>query len=342
MANSATEQRARLGGKRKKGSSLKAKHSLPLPSCDESSPDGFMGIRLKQRAATPEGEQLGESRTEVVSSESASDVRLRDENKKSCDDREISIRDVIRMRCCLNWYHIECIFMQEKAMRANGGILRCPVCRDETTYQRQIRQLRRDLKTLPSTGTKILVKQRVQKSSCNMRSSLGDQTEITHAKTANLMVAEEVIIPSENNTESRFSPNSSSMVDAEQNNCSTLAVGDSSSDANKSNLKRKTMKDNEGGNILDIGDCASQNVTSSGSPISPEARQKKSKVHQSSLDDDNRNRSLPSILASTSEPDNVEIKNDLVEDAVSQATNEIDTSASIVAQLALVETQVEF
>ena len=53
--------------------------------------------------------------------ESASDVRLRDENKKSCDDREISIRDVIRMRCCLNWYHIECIFMQERQCELMAG-----------------------------------------------------------------------------------------------------------------------------------------------------------------------------------------------------------------------------
>ena len=40
-------------------------------------------------------------------------------------------------------YHVDCIFAHEHAMRAT--LLRCPICRDTTTYQRQVRQVRRDI-----------------------------------------------------------------------------------------------------------------------------------------------------------------------------------------------------
>jgi len=47
------------------------------------------------------------------------------------------------MRCCRTWFHVPCIFAHEVAMRAS--VLRCPICRDTTTYQRQVRQVRRDI-----------------------------------------------------------------------------------------------------------------------------------------------------------------------------------------------------
>lgn len=218
MANSAAEQRARFGRKRKKGSPLAPEHSLPLPSCvDSFSPDGFGGLRLKKalqscgiskapssssssplpidggkaaskssdspialtmesyaddsksapaasqsdnadsgmvdsREAAPEkekneeGQQPSGENGDTTSSSSRTTTREIDAGEIEVDEEETALRDIIRMRCCLNWYHIDCIFMHEKAMKANGGILRCPVCRDETTYQRQLRQLRRDLK----------------------------------------------------------------------------------------------------------------------------------------------------------------------------------------------------
>jgi hypothetical protein len=50
---------------------------------------------------------------------------------------------VTRMRCCRTWYHVSCLFAHEAAMRST--LLRCPICRDTTTYPRQVRQVRRDM-----------------------------------------------------------------------------------------------------------------------------------------------------------------------------------------------------
>ena len=40
---------------------------------------------------------------------------------------------------------VQCIYSHERATRAEQKPLVCPTCRDESTYQRQLRQVRRDL-----------------------------------------------------------------------------------------------------------------------------------------------------------------------------------------------------
>lgn len=61
----------------------------------------------------------------------------------------------VRMKCCMNWFHVACTIAHAAAINAHqdqGGApaasLQCPMCRDEKTYARQLRQVRRDLSHL--------------------------------------------------------------------------------------------------------------------------------------------------------------------------------------------------
>jgi len=58
------------------------------------------------------------------------------------DEPETSTQTV-RLSCCLNKFHVACVFAHEKCAKDRFS-LRCPVCRDQGAYQRQLRQIRRD------------------------------------------------------------------------------------------------------------------------------------------------------------------------------------------------------
>lgn len=77
----------------------------------------------------------------------------------------------VRMKCCMNWFHVACTIAHASAISAHQDqdgvpavLLQCPMCRDEKTYARQLRQVRRDLSHLapqlaeavepPQTGDK--------------------------------------------------------------------------------------------------------------------------------------------------------------------------------------------
>jgi hypothetical protein len=59
----------------------------------------------------------------------------------------------LRMKCCMNWFHVACTVAHAANVAANaatgkGALLQCPLCRDEKTYARQLRQVKRDLSQL--------------------------------------------------------------------------------------------------------------------------------------------------------------------------------------------------
>ena len=149
--------------------------NLPQQLLSDNADSGMVDSReaAPEKEKNEEGQQPSGENGDTTSSSSRTTTREIDAGEIEVDEEETALRDIIHAML-LNWYHIDCIFMHEKAMKANGTSSAAP-CRDETTYQRQLRQLGRDLKM----QTVVLKKQPVKRRRKSNASPLTAQAPTT-------------------------------------------------------------------------------------------------------------------------------------------------------------------
>ena len=128
-------------------------------SSSSSSSDGSSSSKSSSNGSSSSSSSSSSSNTGSSSSRAKGSKRRTDGSAVASAGGAVLVGSsayAVRMKCCMNWFHVACTTAHAAAVNAHqdqgssapAASLQCPMCRDEKTYARQLRQVRRDLSHL--------------------------------------------------------------------------------------------------------------------------------------------------------------------------------------------------